>query len=351
MANKSGGFAGYAYTGSVIRDCYSTGAPTGTTKGGFIADNDGTVQSSFWDTQTSGIGTSDGGTGKTTAEMKATSTFTDVYWSIEYLDDTLIWAIGSCNDGYPCLLDCTPSCTWTPPPTVTTSAASAIGLYVATLNGLITGLGSGPPVDVWFEYGKVSGGPYTGSTTKQVLNTAIAFHDHIASLDANTIYYFRACIDDGTTVAYGTEESFTTDNLAVTTNAATNQAPHSATLNGTLTDIADAASVEVYFEYGIVTGVYTLESSHETLTTIGTFDIDVAYLNSSDTYYFRAVVTDGTTTSYGAELTFDTLEALGITITLGIIPDSGTEVAINSQSLTLPVIVGTVSLELEDVSQ
>ena len=351
MANKSGGFAGYAYTGSMIRDCYSTGAPTGTTKGGFIADNDGTVTDCFWDTQTSGIGTSDGGTGKTTAEMKTISTFTDAYWSIEYPDDTLIWAIGSCNDGYPCLLDCTPSCLWVLPPTVTTSAASDLGLYVATLNGIVTGLGSGPPVDVWFEYGKVSGGPYTGSTTKQVLNTAIAFTDYIASLDSNTVYYFRACIDDGVTVAYGSEESFTTDNLAVTTNAATNQAPHSATLNGTLTDIADAASVEVYFEYGLVTGVYTNESSHEVVTAIGAFDIVVLYLNSSDTYYFRAVVTDGTITRYGAELNFDTTEALGITITLGTLPDRGAETAVNSTSVTIPVVVGTVTLAIEDVNQ
>jgi len=38
------------------------------------------VTSSFWDIQTSGQTISAGGTGKTTAEMKTRSTFTDAGW-------------------------------------------------------------------------------------------------------------------------------------------------------------------------------------------------------------------------------------------------------------------------------
>jgi hypothetical protein len=43
---------------------------------------DSTVSDSFWDTETSGQATSDGGTGKTTAEMQDITTFSDAIWDI-----------------------------------------------------------------------------------------------------------------------------------------------------------------------------------------------------------------------------------------------------------------------------
>jgi len=49
--------------------------------GGLVGyDNSSTVTNSFWDMQTSGWSTSGGGTGKTTAEMKTLSTFTNAGW-------------------------------------------------------------------------------------------------------------------------------------------------------------------------------------------------------------------------------------------------------------------------------
>lgn len=93
-----GGFIGYLKEGTII-NAYSTGSVNGdTTVGGFCADNYlGTITDCFWDTQTSGTETSDGGTGKTTAQMKTKTTFTDASW-----DFTDIWVIdGTTNDGYP----------------------------------------------------------------------------------------------------------------------------------------------------------------------------------------------------------------------------------------------------------
>ena len=61
-----------------MSDSYSTGSVTGSTNvGGLIGRNAGTESNSFWDTETSGQATSDGGTGKTTAEMQDIDTFTD----------------------------------------------------------------------------------------------------------------------------------------------------------------------------------------------------------------------------------------------------------------------------------
>jgi hypothetical protein len=40
------------------------------------------ITNSFWDVETSGQATSDGGTGKTTAEMKDITTFSGATWNI-----------------------------------------------------------------------------------------------------------------------------------------------------------------------------------------------------------------------------------------------------------------------------
>ena len=104
-----GGLVGYNYSSSTVSNCYSTGSVSGNSYyGGLVGDNSlATVSNSFWDTQTSGQSTSAGGTGKTTAEMKTKSTFTDAGWN--FIGETIngannYWNIdGSINDGYPYL--------------------------------------------------------------------------------------------------------------------------------------------------------------------------------------------------------------------------------------------------------
>jgi hypothetical protein len=78
-----GGVVGFNLWGT-ISSCYSTGTVNGKTPvGGLVGDNsEGTVNDSLWDIQTSGQSTSDGGTGKTTAEMKNIATFTGAGWNI-----------------------------------------------------------------------------------------------------------------------------------------------------------------------------------------------------------------------------------------------------------------------------
>jgi hypothetical protein len=91
----TGGLVGmngeFTYDGSV-RNCYSTGSVTGYEHvGGLVGMNEdsgagrnfrGTVRNSFWDVETSGQATSDGGTGKTRGEMKDIITFLDADWEI-----------------------------------------------------------------------------------------------------------------------------------------------------------------------------------------------------------------------------------------------------------------------------
>ncbi len=78
--NYLGGLCGCNYYGT-ITNSYATGLVTGDNYfGGLSGYNSGVIEFSFWDTQTSGMTTSVGGTGKTTAQMQTRSTFTDAGW-------------------------------------------------------------------------------------------------------------------------------------------------------------------------------------------------------------------------------------------------------------------------------
>jgi len=100
-SSYAAGFITVNYENGSVSRCYSTGTTTATTgTGGFCATNSGTVTGCFWDTQTSSDAESDGGTGKTTAQMKTKTTFTDASWN--FIDR---WSIlSTVNDGYPYLL-------------------------------------------------------------------------------------------------------------------------------------------------------------------------------------------------------------------------------------------------------
>jgi hypothetical protein len=82
-SDSVGGLVGSLSSGGVSNS-YSSGAVSGTYYvGGLVGWNwESPVTNSFWDYQTSGQGTSDGGTGKTTAQMKSTATFSGAGWNI-----------------------------------------------------------------------------------------------------------------------------------------------------------------------------------------------------------------------------------------------------------------------------
>jgi hypothetical protein len=83
-----GGLAGC--NNGTVNNSYAAGKVFGNTSvGGFLGQNpSGTVANCFWDNETSGQNSSDSGTGKTTAEMKTRSTFTDAGWNF-----TSIWCM------------------------------------------------------------------------------------------------------------------------------------------------------------------------------------------------------------------------------------------------------------------
>lgn len=101
-----GGLMGYRVAG-INRNCYSVGrvSATGDYAGGLIGyAHYGTAMQCFWDMETSGRESSGCGTGKTTAQMRTLSTFTDAGWDFndEGVNGTAnIWRMCADGTAYP----------------------------------------------------------------------------------------------------------------------------------------------------------------------------------------------------------------------------------------------------------
>ncbi len=99
-SNHVGGFAGQNY-GGIINSCYSIGTIDGSSSvGGFMGSGSAIATDNYWDTTTSGIGTSAGGTGLTTTQLQGSTSNTGIFitWSAD------AWDFGSSTQ-YPALRD------------------------------------------------------------------------------------------------------------------------------------------------------------------------------------------------------------------------------------------------------
>jgi len=194
--------SGFVHTNSeTIERCYSTGAVTATgdhgETAGFCYYNGGTISDCFWDTESSGESSSDGGTGKTTAEMKIESTFTDAGWDFT----TPIWYIGAAfNNGYPAFEGVLI-------PTVTTDPATGRGTIAATINGTLSQDG-GEVCECGLEWGLST--EYGTITPTESKTTGETFSQVIGGLFPNTTYHFRAFATNSVGTSHGADRSFAT---------------------------------------------------------------------------------------------------------------------------------------------
>ena len=91
-----GGLVGHNL--GTVSNSYSTGSVIGDSAvGGLVGATEltGVVDTSFWDTETSGLEQSDGGAGKTTTEMQNIVTFSEAGWDI-----TAVANVGTPNPSY-----------------------------------------------------------------------------------------------------------------------------------------------------------------------------------------------------------------------------------------------------------
>ena len=192
------------------------------------------------------------------------------------------------------------------PPTVETTSATWIGTGSATLNGVLTGLGSAASVQMAFEWGLTT--DYGNVTLSETVTVTGAFGCAISGLAPGTTYHFRVkAVGDDTT--YGEDLAFVTGTEpaappTVATTSATWIGTGSATLNGILTGLGSAASVQMSFEWGLAT-VYSNVTPSETVSVTGAFECAISGLAPGTTYHFR-VKAVGDETTYGEDLTFMT---------------------------------------------
>ncbi len=85
-----GGLSGGINSTGSITNCYATGKVIGNENtGGLLGYNTGIIIESFWDVNSSGIMTSAGGSGRSTAEMQTAATFMTAGWDF----NTPVWTI------------------------------------------------------------------------------------------------------------------------------------------------------------------------------------------------------------------------------------------------------------------
>ena len=210
------------------------------------------------------------------------------------------------------------------PPTVSTTAATSVTWNSAQLNGNLTYVGSAASVDVYFEWGTTSGGPYPNSTTAEEMSSTGTFDVTITSLSANADYYYRAVADGGDRgIAYGDEQSFTTDPTfaeVVTGSVITQVTSGSALVSGevlsdgglpvTRRGICWSTSPNPTVEpsapaEGGVPAALADESTNEG-SGVGAFTSELKPLRSGTTYYVRAYAENSLGITYGNEESFIT---------------------------------------------
>lgn len=303
--DHTGGLVG-AHLGGTIDNCYSTGfveciVGGCSNMGGLIGDRTaGTVADSFWDTQTSQQAASDGGTGKTTAQMKTEATFTDAGWNFN-----TVWLMRSyINDGYPSLH-------WTETLTVVTYTPTDIRGYSFVAQGEITATTEVVSRRGFVYMVGVAGDPDLGDEVEEEEGAfwTGTYSLGIADLTPGTTYRVRAFAENSYKgIVYGNTVSVMTLDAPI---VQTFEAEHYAwmdkaewRLRGYLEDEGEGVC-EYRFQYGLASGTYTWQTEWTgSLNTGESFFEDIDTFEGGETYYYIAQAQNDDGIGSGEEVTF-----------------------------------------------
>ena len=195
----------------------------------------------------------------------------------------------------------------TGPPIVTTNPATLIASFSAKLNGSLNP--HGLPTTFHFEYGTTTSYGLTTPPQSRSGNTPQNVSANISGLMANRVYHFRIVASNFAGTRFGADRTFTTLSPTgppvVRTDAATNVASHSATLNGLLNP--HGLSTSVNFQYGPTTSYgSTTPAQTQNGNTYRNIHANIAGLMANSTYHFRIKATNMGGTRFGGDRTFTT---------------------------------------------
>jgi hypothetical protein len=194
------------------------------------------------------------------------------------------------------------------PPTVVTTAATAVGATTATVNGTVNANGSSTTVT--FQYGLTTayGSTVSGTPSPVTGTTVTSVSGALSGLLPNTLYHFRVVGVSAAGTSYGSDLTFSTiPPPTVVTNPATNVASTSATLNGSVN--ANGGSTTVTFDYGLTTAYgssIAATPSPVTGNTPTSVSANLTGLTNGATYHYRCVGVNAAGTTYGNDVLFST---------------------------------------------
>jgi hypothetical protein len=205
--------------------------------------------------------------------------------------------------------------TYAPAMQVSTGTAGNIAASSATLNGVLTSIGSSGSVYVWFEYG--GDNTFGSSTPQQTLSYPGNFSAVVNGLVPGRTYYFRAATFSNGNNVYGSSSVFRTGSaspISISTNPASSVSTNVATFNGYVNSIGTLPSIQVWFNWGNSPD-YGSITAYQTVTSGQAISAQITGLASGVDYYFQAVgqSPDGTKV-YGTQQIFTTVGKSNISV-------------------------------------
>jgi|GEM_PF-1517237 len=196
------------------------------------------------------------------------------------------------------------------PPVAATSAATSVGQSSATLNGSMNARNTS--TSITFEYGTdVSYGASINATPATVEGTETAVvNAALTVLAPNTLYHYRIVGTSGGGTTRGADMTFTTLMTVpvVTTTPATDVAQHSATLNGSLSELGAPAATAHGFVWGTAETPALTDQRVDlgTPSATGDFFAALTALDQGTIYYARSYAINAADTVYGEVVSFTT---------------------------------------------
>jgi|GEM_PF-3813809 len=205
-------------------------------------------------------------------------------------------------------------------PTVTTTAVSSVGQSTASSGGTVTSDGNATVTARGVCWNTSPGATTANTNTVDGTGTG-AFTSSISGLSSSTTYYLRAYATNSQGTAYGADVSFTT--VAgpppppppgypprVKTSEPFQITPNSAKAGGSIPEDGGVTVTERGVCWN-TTGSPNLMNDASSLGGggLGAFTASVTNLEQNTSYYLRAYATNSAGTSYGAQMTFKTLDA------------------------------------------